>query len=111
MSTVREVLIEWLYESNLIEHLDKPFLGIFFSGMTRGILILPISFITNYMYDGIIVLKQSAYRARNVAKVLSYAPRAGLTHFLEAFRSLFLFNYYGLHSRVSFSSAYLCLPM
>ena len=37
-------------------------------------LMLPLCFNTNY--DGITVLKQSAYRAILLAKILSYAPRA-----------------------------------
>jgi len=49
------------------------------------ILMLRLSFNTNY--DAITVLKQSENRAKFVAKILSYAPRAGFPHFLEAFPS------------------------
>jgi len=44
---------------------------------------LPLTFNANY--DGITVLKQSAYRAIILAKILSYAHRAGFPNFLEAF--------------------------
>ena len=46
------------------------------------ILMLPLSFNTNH--NGITVLKQSANHAIILAKILSYAPRAGFPHFLEA---------------------------
>ena len=50
-------------------------------------LMLPLSLGTNY--DGITVLKQSVNRTITVAEILSYAPPAGLPHFLEAFHSYF----------------------
>ena len=48
-------------------------------------LMLSLSLNTNY--DGI---RQSAYRAIILAKILTYAPRAGFPHFLEAFLFSFL---------------------
>jgi len=51
---------------------------------------LPLSFNTNYDIITVTVLKQSAIRAIILAKILSYAPRAGLSHFLEAFHASLL---------------------
>ena len=51
---------------------------------------LPLSFNTNYDGKPITVLKQSAYHAIILAKILSYAPRAGFPQFLEAFSFSFL---------------------
>ena len=50
-------------------------------------LMLPLNFNTNY--DGITVVKQSANHAIILANILSYAPRAGFPHLLEAFFSSF----------------------
>ena len=46
----------------------------------------------NINYDGITVLEQSEYRAIIIAKILSYAPRAGFLHFLETIPFSFLVN-------------------
>ena len=43
-----------------------------------------------FRYDGIAVLKQSANNAIILAQILSYAPRAGLPHFLQASPSSFV---------------------
>jgi len=55
------------------------------------ILMLPLSFSTNF--NGITDLRQNTYRAIILAKNFACAPRAGFSHFLEAFFLSFLMKY------------------